>query len=109
MWVWQPAPDLAPAVATLWATEAQTVAFRERVLPGTTVELMINFGGRQTVHPTGGASPQHFLREGLRRARRIAPAAARAALQPRLPRVHRRDASEFLATRDPSSQAMLVE
>jgi AraC-like DNA-binding protein len=62
MWVWQPAPDLAGAVATLWATEAQTVAFRERVLPRTTVELMINFGGRQTVHPTGGATPQHFRR-----------------------------------------------
>jgi AraC-like DNA-binding protein len=62
MWVWQPAPDLTGAVATLWATEAETVAFRERVLPRTTVELMINFGGRQTVHPAGASSPQHVRR-----------------------------------------------
>ncbi|MCK7480090.1 MAG: hypothetical protein M0C28_24535 [Candidatus Moduliflexus flocculans] len=45
-----PAPDLAEAVAALWATDAQTSAFRERVLPRETVELMINFGARQTIH-----------------------------------------------------------
>jgi AraC-like DNA-binding protein len=51
VWLWTPAPDLAEAVASLWATEAQTVAFREKIVPRETVELMINFGGRQTLHP----------------------------------------------------------
>ncbi len=63
LWLWAPAADLQPAVTALWATSAQTVAFRERVLPRETVELMINFGGRQTVHwaDRPGRS-QHFRR-----------------------------------------------
>ncbi len=60
--LWTPSPDLAEAVVALWATEAQTVAFRERVLPRETVELMINFGGRQTVHGGDGDAPRHFRR-----------------------------------------------
>jgi AraC-like DNA-binding protein len=63
LWTWAAAPDLDPAVACLWATEAQTVAFREKVVPRETVELMINFGGRQTVHRVERPSdPQHFRR-----------------------------------------------
>lgn len=45
--LWTPARDLREYVDCLWATEAQTVSFRERVLPRETVELMINFGGPQ--------------------------------------------------------------
>lgn len=63
MWLWRPAPDLSAAVAGLWATSAQTVAFREKVVPRETVELMINFGGRQTVHwDEGPERAQHFRR-----------------------------------------------
>jgi AraC-like DNA-binding protein len=50
LWTWVPAADLQPAVAALWATQSQTRAFREKVLPRETVELMINFGGAQKVH-----------------------------------------------------------
>lgn len=63
LWLWTPAPDLSEAVAMLWATEAQTVSFRERVIPRETVELMVNFGGRQTVHHgTVGLPSQQFGR-----------------------------------------------
>ncbi|MDX2154500.1 MAG: helix-turn-helix domain-containing protein [Bryobacteraceae bacterium] len=48
--LWTPAADLREHVAGLWATEARTVAFRERVLPRQSVELMINFGGPQHLH-----------------------------------------------------------
>jgi hypothetical protein len=33
LWIWTPAEDLAEAVASLWATEANTMAFRERIVP----------------------------------------------------------------------------
>lgn len=60
---WEPAPDLRPAVVGLWATTAQTVAFREKVIPRETVELMVNFGGRQLVHWSDRPhSPQPFRR-----------------------------------------------
>ena len=63
LWLWTPAPDLSDAVSMLWATEAQTVSFRERVIPRETVELMVNFGGPQTVHArTGGLQSQQFRR-----------------------------------------------
>jgi AraC-like DNA-binding protein len=63
LWTWTVAPDLEQAVVCLWATEAQTVAFREKVVPRETVELMINFGGRQTVHRADRPfDPQHFRR-----------------------------------------------
>lgn len=63
LWLWEPAPDLRPAVTGLWATSAQTAAFREKVIPRETVELMVNFGGRQLVHwPDRPASPQPFRR-----------------------------------------------
>jgi len=55
LWLWTPAPDLQPAVAGLWATSAQTVGFREKVVPRETVELMVNFGGQQVVHRPVGA------------------------------------------------------
>ena len=48
--LWTPAADLREHVAGLWATDARTVAFRERVLPRESVELMINFGGPQHLH-----------------------------------------------------------
>lgn len=61
--LWEPAPDLRPAVTGLWATTAQTVAFREKVIPRETVELMVNFGGRQLVHwPDRPVGPQPFRR-----------------------------------------------
>lgn len=63
MWLWTPAPDLAAAVAGLWATSAQTLPFREKVVPRETVELMVNFGGRQTVHWDDRPDrAQHFRR-----------------------------------------------
>lgn len=62
MWLWTPAPDLAEAVAALWATDAQTGAFRERVLPRETVELMINFGGRQVIHQIDRPQEPLFFR-----------------------------------------------
>jgi len=61
LWTWAPSPDLQHAVLSLWATEAQTVGFRERVLPRETVELMVNFGGRQTLRRAGGCT-QYFHR-----------------------------------------------
>lgn len=48
--LWTPAPDLCDSVAGMWATDARTEAFRERVLPRESVELMINFGGPQHLH-----------------------------------------------------------
>jgi AraC-like DNA-binding protein len=45
--LWTPAADLREYVSGLWATESQTVSFRERVVPRESVELMINFGGPQ--------------------------------------------------------------
>ncbi|MBI4903045.1 MAG: AraC family transcriptional regulator [Acidobacteria bacterium] len=48
--LWAPAADLSEFVSGMWATDARTVAFRERVLPRESVELMINFGGPQHLH-----------------------------------------------------------
>jgi AraC-like DNA-binding protein len=62
LWTWTPAADLADAVAGLWATEADTVSFRERIVPRETVELMINLGGPQMVHRDGLDPIQHFQR-----------------------------------------------
>ncbi|MBE0659239.1 MAG: AraC family transcriptional regulator [Bryobacteraceae bacterium] len=47
LWTWAPSPDLAHAVSSLWATEAGTVAFSERVIARQTVELMINLAQPQ--------------------------------------------------------------
>lgn len=42
-------------MASLWATHSPLLrGFRERVLPRDTVELMINFGGEQRLHLSGG-------------------------------------------------------
>ena len=63
LWMWEPAPELCHAVTGLWATSAQTVAFREKVIPRETVELMVNFGGHQLVHwPGRSVDPQSFRR-----------------------------------------------
>ena len=62
LWTWTPAADLAEAVAGLWATEADTVSFRERIVPRETIELMINLGGPQMVHRHGPDPVQHFRR-----------------------------------------------
>ena len=56
--------ELAEAVASLWATEADTVAFRERIVPRETVELMINFGGTQSLHHPDGSVPAQYFRPG---------------------------------------------
>lgn len=57
LWLCAPPPDLMPAVTGLWATESETSAFREQVLPRESVELMINLGGPQTlIQPDGGHS-----------------------------------------------------
>ncbi len=50
--LWTPSPDLAPAVAQLWAVESDTREFQEKVLPRGTVEFMINLG-----------DPHHLLSE----------------------------------------------
>lgn len=63
LWLWQPASELSHAVTSLWATSAQTAAFREKVIPRETVELMVNFGGRQLVHwPGRSMNTQSFRR-----------------------------------------------
>jgi AraC-like DNA-binding protein len=55
LWTWTPAPDLAHAVASLWATEAATSEFRERIVPRETVELMVNLAGPQFVRSLDGS------------------------------------------------------
>jgi hypothetical protein len=50
LWLWEPAPDLRPHVTGLWATSAQTVAFREKVIPRETVELNPPAGDRGSLY-----------------------------------------------------------